>query len=354
MKKYIIQHSDYNSIFELLGYGVPHSNIENVSTIIVDLTDEEYEALIGADINVKEDKPGGFLFTPNALSNSENPPNTIFDYYKIKSAHLAGFDGDGVKVSIIDSGQHDNHHAAAPNTTRHDFTQGQSGSDIEITAHGGRGCIIVGQTNLFTGTATPGATAEYGFAHDCILHSMRVEEDNGTILPSNVINALSYCISNNFDIVNMSFVLENGTIDNAIQACLDAGIIVVCASGNDSSISMAYPANYEGVIAVNAWDNSSDPKVFGSYLTGPNKITITNYCQGHTTFTGGTSQAAFMLTGILAIYKQKYPSLDTPKAIRLLQKKALEMDGYTYNINTGLINKLINYETGGGFLAPLN
>lgn len=35
-----------------------HSNIENVSTTIVDLTDEEYEALIGADINVKEDKPG--------------------------------------------------------------------------------------------------------------------------------------------------------------------------------------------------------------------------------------------------------------------------------------------------------
>lgn len=58
-------------------------------------------------------------------------------------------------------------------------------------------CSIVGQIIILR-TATPGATAEYGFAHDCILHSMRVEEDNGTILPSNVINALSYCISNKF------------------------------------------------------------------------------------------------------------------------------------------------------------
>lgn len=53
----------------------------------------------------------------------------------------------------------------------------------------------------------------------------------------------------------MSFVLENGTIDNAIQTCLDAGIIVVCASGNDSSIS-TFLHSYE--LTVNAWDNSSD------------------------------------------------------------------------------------------------
>lgn len=354
MKKYIIQYDDYDNILGLLGYGIPHSNLKNVSTIIVDLTDEEYEALIGAGINILKDSVGKFMFTPNALSNSQTPPNDIFNYYNIESAHAAGFDGDGVKVAIIDSGQHDNHHAAAPNTTRHDFTQGQSGEDIEITPHGGRGCIIVGQTNLFTGTPVPGATAEYGIAHDCDLHSMRVEEDSGLIFASSVISALNYCVSNNFDIINLSIALENNTMDNAILACLNAGIIVICASGNDYEVSMTYPANYDGVIAVNGWNDSVDPKVFGSYLIGPNKITITNYSQGHTTFVGGTSQAAFILTGILTIYKQKYPSLDTPKAIHLLRRKALQMDGFTYDIPCNTNNILLNNRTGAGFLAPIN
>ena len=46
MEKYIIEYTDYNEILGLLGHEITHSKLENVSTIIVDLTEEEYETLI--------------------------------------------------------------------------------------------------------------------------------------------------------------------------------------------------------------------------------------------------------------------------------------------------------------------
>lgn len=357
MKKYIIQYEDYDDILSILGHDIPHSNLDNVTTVIVDLYDDEYEALTATGMNILEDAVGteeDWLFTPGALSNSQNPPTTVLTYYNLTNAHAAGFDGSGVKIGIIDTGQHDNHHAAAPAVIRHDFTLGQSGTSIEVTPHGGRACMIIGQTNQFTGTSTPGASALFGFAYGAEIHSMRVEEDSGSFYASSIIAALNYAVANGFHIVNMSFQITNGAFDNALQACLDAGIIVVCASGNSTLANMAYPARYPGVISVNGWNNSVSPKVFGSYLNTPNPVTVTNYHQGCATFAGGTSQAAFMLTGLLGLYKQKYPSLDTPKAINLLRKKALQMDGFTYDIETITQGILIDDQTGAGFVAPLN
>lgn len=355
MKKYIIQYDHYDELVSILGDGIPHSNLNNVNTVIVDLYEEEYLAIKNAGYNIIPDVSikgeDALCYTPTNMTFAVTPPTALLDYYNLTNSHAAGFTGVGVKVAVIDTGQHDNHHAAAPAVTRHDFTVGQTGIDGEPISHGGRACIIIGQTNLFTGTATPGAPALYGMAYGCDLHSMRIMEDDGGVFTSAIVTSLDYAVENNFHIVNLSLQLLDGSFDNALQACLDAGIIVVCASGNNIGAPMTYPARYPNVIAVNAWFAGS---VGGSYLSTPNPVTVTNYNSGHTTFVGGTSQAAFMLTGLLALYKQKYPSLNTAKAIHLLRRRAFTMDGYTYNTPSTSRNVLLDATTGAGFVAPLN
>lgn len=347
MKKYIIEYELYDDILGLLGYEIPHSNLENVSTIIVDLTEEEYEALVGADIKIIENSNNiKLLYAPSNIAHIGEPPS-INDYFNVDSAHTAGFDGTGVKVAILDSGCNDLHAATVPTLIRQDYTGLGANGDTQV--HGSRGCLIIGQMLDFY---TPYPSKEYGIAHGCQLYSMRVHGAGGIAA---IINAIDWCIGNDIDIINISLEVLDATLTTAINAALAANIIVVCASGNILANNVAHPANIPGVIAVNAVEYNNAGTAFGSYLTvnGDTQITITTYNGGHyQTFTGGTSQAAFQISGLLAIYKQKYPTLNTQKAIRLLQKRALKMDNYTYNI-TGT-NTTLNYQTGAGFVASLN
>ncbi len=357
MRRYILEYDHLDEAEALLGKEIPYIHLENVTTIIVELYEDEYKAIKEAGYSIKEDVPvmnALLAVPPYLMPNSQNPPTTLFNYYNLTAAHAAGFRGTGVKVGIIDTGCHDNHHAACPAVTRHDFTIEQSGADLEPQPHGGRACIIIGQTNLFTGTPTPGAPALYGMAYECDLHSFRVQENSTAIFASTVIASINYCIANNFDIINLSLSMGGG-LDTSVNAAMAAGIIVVCASGNNAFTQVAHPANIPGVLAINGYLNGAPA---GSYLTsdGHVQVTLVNYLQGHTSTAGGTSQAAFMASAQLAIYKQKYPSLNTEKAVHLLKRKALPMDGFTYNIpsHTETKDVLENYQTGAGFMPSIN
>lgn len=353
MEKYIIEYTDYNEILGLLGHEITHSKLENVSTIIVDLTEEEYEALIGAGIKIFKNLPGKLLFTPQNVPFRGYPGLTapdqgvpVNDFLNLRNAHLAGFNGAGTKVAILDTGANISTLQAVPTLIRQDYTG--LGPD-DLYNHGGKACNIIGQVfSLFNLSIS----VTYGMAYGCQLYSMNVL-DGGTAA---VIAAIDYCISHGIDVINISLEMGSG-LDTAITAAIDAGIIVVCASGNSTGSPVAHPANVPGVIAVNgvAYDNAS--VIFGSYITtdGHVQVTTTFYDGGHAeSFVGGTSQAAFMISGLMAIYKQKYPSLDTPKAINLLRKKSLEMTGYTYSISSSTKDKLLDYQTGGGFIGPIN
>lgn len=347
MKKYIIEYDKYDDVLLLLGHEVPHSNLEHVKTVIVDLTEQEYEALVGAGINIVENQMGKeLLYAPSVIDPySFTLPSPIQTYLNLTASHNIGFDGTGVKVGIIDSGCRDLHAATVNIITREDFTG--FGANVDLYNHGSKGCMIVGQANNFN---APGV-AKGGIAPGCEIYSLKAF-DGGQV---SVIAAINYAIANGLDIINISLDMGFG-LTTAINAALTAGIIVVCASGNNTGALMAHPANVPGVIAVNQVEYS-DATIQGSHLTYNDEVGITHAAYNNGSYQvilGGTSYSAFITTGMLAIYKQKFPSLNTEKAINLLRKKALEMDGYTYTIDSTTKNKKLNYETGGGFLAPIN
>lgn len=353
MKKYIIEYEDYDDILGLLGHGVPHSNLEHVTTVIVELTNEEYEALVGAGINIVENEldKAILLYAPPNIpfrSYPVNPPD-INVYARIPQSHAAGFDGTGVKVALLGSGCQDSNAAlCGPTLIRQDYT----GLGVEDDySHESRGCCIGLQRYSFF---SPGLEVTTGMSYGCTLYSMRTLEGGNAA----VIDAVNYCIANGIHIINCSFDTGTSTgLETAMNAAMAAGIIVVCASGNSIGTQIAHPANIPGVIAVNAvsYDDAGTP--FGSYITsdGHIQITVTWYNGGHYEFfAGGTSQAAWMTSFILAHYKQKYPSLDTSKAANILRRRALPLDGYDPAISSPSRGKLAHYQTGAGFIASIN
>ncbi|MBN2016443.1 S8 family serine peptidase [Candidatus Dojkabacteria bacterium] len=90
-------------------------------------------------------------------------------------------------------------------------------------------------------------------------------------------NAIDYARLNGADVINMS--LGGGGYDSFLEGCINdaynAGIVLVAASGNDSTdvtmYSVSYPAAYTNVIAVGASDSSDDR---ASYSNGGSNLDL--------------------------------------------------------------------------------
>jgi len=349
MKKYIIEYDKYDELLSILGHEVEHTHYENVATVVVDLTDEEHQALVGAGIRISENQEGKLCSYPADMPyiSMDYTDVHINKYLNIDTAKIVGFDGTGVKIALIDTGCQDGNAALAnANLIRQDYT----GTGVQDSySHGSKACMVLSQQYSFYNV---GLEVKTGMAYGATVYSMKVLP-TGT---SAAVAAISWCIANGIHIINVSIDFGMG-LTNAINAALGAGIIVVCASGNNPLTHIAHPANIKGVICVNGTDCTiAGNPVKGSHLTldGEPQVTITMYNGGYYEFfAGGTSQSAWQTTGLLAIYKQKYPNLNTEMAINLLRRKALKMDGYTYNLPSTTLNTLLNYETGAGFVSPI-
>lgn len=347
-KKYLIPYEEYEYVASLIS-DLHHKNLEAIKVIIVDLTDEQVVELREAGITVEENAKAELCYAPAPIQTFGVPPE-ILAYYNLNSAHTAGVRGTGVRVGLIDTGCSDAAATAVPGVIRLDFTD--FGAHNDTFNHGSKGCMVMNQTLDF---AAPHDPKDYGIATGCELYSLRAFDGGAASIAA----AINFAIENGFGVINMSFFTGSSTaMDNAITAALAAGIIVVVAAGNSLVNPINYPATFPGVIVVNTID-STTTLLAGSYITadGHTKVTIVNYNGGSAqTFAGGTSQATFEVTALFAVYKQKYPNLTTARAINLIQRRALQMNGYTYNnsIDSTTLATLLNYETGAGFVASLN
>lgn len=346
MKKYILEHDDYEKVAELLGPNVPHESYLLTSSVVVDLTEEEHDALVGAGLTLSENRVGQLCFDPPSFFYYSNTlPTGLQEYLGITNSYAAGFDGTGVKIALIDTGCNNNVAAICHDLTRMDFTG--LGSTGDLFGHGSAGCMLINQAFDYYNHAT---AVKAGTACGAHLYSMRAFDAG----QSGYIAAIEWCIANGIDIICTAVQLYGG-LDSAITAALAAGIIFTAASGNVFTDPMAYPAAFPGVIAVNKWDNGTG--VNGSYITGSGLpgVTVTFYSSGaFQTFVGGSSQASMEVAALLALYKQKYPSMDNDGAKNLLRRRALKLTGYTYDVSSNTRDTFLNYVTGAGFVAPTN
>jgi len=183
-----------------------------------------------------------------------------------------------------------------------------------------------------------------GLAWHARLMPIRVLDGRGLGDTVTVARGIQYAIANHADIINLSFVgqFSDPILEDAIQRAYQAGILVVAAAGNEQQMGVDmnkqphYPVCSDGfngenqVIGVAAVDDNDVRAEFSNFgskcidLAAPGvKIYSTQFVDKANNlfqdyyggYWSGTSVAAPLVSGSLALLKSAYPNL-SPSQLR--------------------------------------
>jgi subtilisin family serine protease len=203
-------------------------------------------------------------------------------------AWAMGYTGRDVKVGIFDSGI-DIHHRDLKVAGGIDLVGDGRGLD-DCQGHGTHVAGIV--------AARDNGHHTVGVAPDVELYSMRFADcDWAGATLAKMIQGIEWAIDHGMDVVNMSFgfglvavssptlVPPSQAADAAFTAAVEAGVILVGASGNSSTPYVGYPASYDAVIAVGATDDRDELASFSQFgteqeLTAPGVNNLATYMMG--------------------------------------------------------------------------
>ncbi len=185
--------------------------------------------------------------------------------------------------------------------------------------------------------------------------ALRVLSDSGEGRMADVIKAIDYAVNNGADIINLSFSSPSYSeaLKEALERAYRAGVIVVAASGNEQpggqgynlNRNPLYPVCYQGdngenlVIGVGATDTLDAKPTFASYgaqcidisAPGVSFFNIVTYnpaaYQGQFDkyfdgYWSGTSMAAPLVSGTLALIREVNPNLSRDEIINILLRSA--------------------------------
>jgi len=220
---------------------------------------------------------------------------------------------------------------------------------------------------------------------------LKVLADNGEGTVEDVIRGIDYAIKNKADIINLSFmgVGFSQSLQDAIARAYRAGIIIVAAAGNENEQGQGvsldkekiYPICYDGgenmVIGVAATDAIDQKAQFSNYgfacidITAPgtsffglavyeptrsyaNQV-FNSYYEG---FWNGTSMAAPLVSGSLALVKAANPKLSREQVIDILYDNADNISrlnpSYLGQLGRGRINLFAAVQESFGGVASKN
>lgn len=150
--------------------------------------------------------------------------------------------------------------------------------------------------------------------------------------------SLIYAAVRGCKVVNCSWGNEDQTpspIEESIVAyAIARDIAIVAASGNGTGTQLMYPAAYPGVLGVGETelDGTLVPGTgIGAHCRilapGSNARTTGNLADNDYTYFSGTSSAAPMVSGVVALVRSRYPQLTALQAIEHVRLSAQDVSG---------------------------
>jgi len=180
----------------------------------------------------------------------------------------------------------------------------------------------------------------------------------------------TYAIAHGVKLINASYGsqgFENSEY-TAIQKLQAAGIILVCAAGNnteDNDLTPSYPTDYnlDNIVSVAASDNRDSIVYFSSYGSGNvdlaapgyNILSLYNTSNTATMVLSGTSMATPMVTGSLALLEAQFPSDTYRQSINRLLRHVDQNPNFTGKVGTsGRLNLYAALSSASGDNTPYN
>lgn len=206
-----------------------------------------------------------------------------------------------VVIAVIDSGICANHPDLVGRILPgYDFVDGDTDPEDDFN----HGCSVAGviAANRDNGIGV------VGIASNAQILPLRVLNDAGLGVASQVASAVIYAADHDADIINMSLgsLHRSAVLESAVQYAVGKGILVIASAGDGASSTPQYPANFPNVIAVGSYDNEGNQSSFSNYGEW-----VDIYAPGrniHTTAIGdayasrtGTSFAAPMVAAVAAM-----------------------------------------------------
>ncbi len=258
--------------------------------------------------------------------------------------------GARVTVAVIDSGVSNTHPTLA----------GQVLPGIDLVSPGGDGtCDEAGHGTLIAGIIAGLKTSQSGFngmAPGAKILPIRVlasrdrsfDED----LPSRIAQAIRLATDRGAGVINLSLTTAPvPELESAVKYALDHNVVVVAAAGNEGGAQTAdqpaYPAAFDGVIAVAGVDENGDhvqTSTTGNYVdvAAPGKNIAGPATQGggyQLEPEGGTSFAAAYVSGLAALVKSYRADLNGKQiADRIIRTADQPAGGWDQDVGFGVIN----------------
>ena len=248
------------------------------------------------------------------------------------------YTGSGVRVAILDSGVDTNHHDL--NVKGGYCSLGtECAYGIPYDDDNGHGTHVAGIV-----AALDNDKGIVGIAPNVDLYSIKALNSLGFGSTFSLIEGIEWAIKNKIDILNMSITTEKSdvAIEKALKSAYDKGTVIVGSAGNNGEAkdkTVRYPAKYETVIAVGAV-NSNFTKLKesavgeevevvapggGIYSTYPIEWDFSDgKIDGYTTMSG-TSMATPHVTGILALYKERFPTKTNTEIRKIISGTAKDL-----------------------------
>lgn len=223
---------------------------------------------------------------------------------------------------------------------------------ITVNGHGTRVAgIVAAKSNNFRGmSGMSGGNNSAGIT--MIPFCVGIDSPDGSVIDDAIIDAVDIGAR----VIQLSLnVGQTNAINAAIDYAVQNNAVIICASGNNYSSTVSYPASHQDVIAVGATNKSNVRADFSNYgisldVVAPGvDILSTTLSDGYNS-QDGTSFSAPQVSGIAALILSVRPDLTGQQVRNIIEQTAQKVGGYTYQTTSGRSNGTWNQEMGYGLV----
>jgi uncharacterized NAD-dependent epimerase/dehydratase family protein len=229
--------------------------------------------------------------------------------------------GAGIKIGIIDSGY-------CPGRSRANIARGADFSRLDPE----QVCRTPGadyRDEIGHGTACAGIIARK--APESLIYPVKIFAEELVADIEKLAAGITWCLENKVNLINLSLgvteVSARPRLQELCDRAIDEKIFIVAAESNEGVVS--YPASLSRVFGVGAgkvrgkYDYFFDDSQTIQFLARGDHQRL-DWIDGKQVFMGGTSFAAPQITGIIALFLQRYPDIDYGELVAVLREHSLK------------------------------